>query len=588
MNTVDPAMPVEREESDSDGRAVADRRRDARRQSTARTLLGSVVVIAVLYTARQVFIPIALAVLFAFLLRPIVNVLERTFIGRRGGTALVMALTITLLGLGAWALVAQANTMAREVVKYSGNLEQKFRFFKSGSIGSFGVVERTLQRITETSKADRPDMKVRVVPDPRDVGQRYKKIAPTIEFVASSFLVVVLVFFLLDEQERMRDRLLRIAGRAHLTVTTQALGETAHRISRFLLTQAAINIFFGLLIGIGLFFIGVPHPVVWGVLAAVLRFVPYIGAVLSGGLPAILALAIFPGWVKGAEVLALFLVVDQSLAGFIEPAVIGHRVGVSPVALLVATIFWGWLWGPVGLLLATPITVCLTVGGEFIPALRIFSILFGTDAPLEDYLSFYNRLLTRDRAGAAAIADRFAEENSMEETFEELFIPTLSFASEELNRERITRVHDHFIKDTIRELIVRLGDRNATLDLSLARVVAVSVSRERLSLGTLMLSELLRSDGRAVDYFTDLTDDEVIAYLEEARAEALLVACSNPDHLEDGLRLIALVREKFPELVVMAGGSAFGANPVMARDAGATFVPTSLAETRARFARRRR
>ena len=587
--TVDPTLPPEEIPAESDERAVIDRRAQHRRQSNARTLLATVIVMAVLYTARQVFIPIALAVLFAFLLRPIVNSLEHTFLRRRGAVALVMSATVALLGLGGYALVGQANVMAREVVKYSGNLEEKFRFFKHGSIGSFRVVETTLQRITDTTdKSERPDMKVRVVADPRDIGQRYKKIAPTIEFVASAFLVVVLVFFLLDEQERMRDRMLRVAGRAHLTVTTQALGETAHRISRFLLTQAAMNVAFGLLIGVGLFFLGIPHAVVWGVLAALLRFVPYIGAVLSGGLPTLLALALFPGWYKGLEVLALFVVVDQVLAGFVEPLVIGHRVGVSPIALLTSAIFWGWLWGPVGLLLATPITVCLTVGGEFIPALRIFSILFGTEAPLEDYLSFYNRLLLRDRAGAAAIADRHAEENSMEQTFEELFIPTLTFASEELQRGRITRVHDHFIKDTIRELIVRLGDRNATLDLSLPRIVAVSVARERLSLGTLMLSELLRSDGRAVDYFTDLTDEEVIAYLEEARADALLVACSNPDHLDDGLRLLRIVRERFPDLTIMAGGSAFSDNPQLARQSGATFVPTSLAETRSRLGRRRR
>ena len=166
------------------------------------------------------------------------------------------------------------------------------------------------------------------------------------------------------------------------------------------------------------------------------------------------------------------------------------------------------MWGPVGLLLATPISVCLTVGGEFIPALRIFSIMFGAEDPLEGYLSFYNRLLLRDRTGAIAIADRHAESDTMEEMFSDLFIPTLTFAQEELDRKRITPANDHFIKDVIRELIIRYGDRNAGPADSERHIVAVSVAGERLSLGTLMLTQLLREEGFAIDYFTDLPDAE--------------------------------------------------------------------------------
>src|SRR5205823_6034179 len=227
----------------------------------------------------------------------------------------------------------------------------------------------------------------------------------------------------------------------------------------------------------------------------------FVGSIRIAALPTFLALAVFPNWWAPLAVLGLFVLSDQLIGGFVEPIVVGHRVGVSPIALLCSAIFWGWLWGPVGLLLATPISVCLTVAGEFIPALRIFSIMFGAEDPLEGYLSFYNRLLVRDRTGAIAIADRHAEADTMEEMFT-----------------------DHFIKDVIRELIIRFGDRNAGPADPTRHIVAVSVAGERLSLGTLMLTQLLREDGYSTDYFTDLPDSELLAFITEVQPEAVFVS----------------------------------------------------------------
>jgi predicted PurR-regulated permease PerM len=544
-------------------------------------LFGSVIVIAVLYTAKQVFIPIALAILFAFLLKPIVSFLERRWLNRTIAVAISLSLIVILLASSGWMLLNQTRQLAHEFVQYSGNLEKKFRIFRGSEHGALKAVERTLQRIVESTESQvRPDMRVEVVPERRSLADRYEAYAPTIEYVASAFIVVVLVFFLLKDREQLRDKLLRLAGRAHLTVTTQAIGEAGHRISRYLLTQAALNIGFGILTGIGLFFLGLPHWLLWAVLAALLRFIPYIGAVLSAGLPTLLALAVYPDWYYPLMVLGLFVLMDQFIAGFVEPALIGHRVGVSPVALLVATILWAWLWGPVGLLLATPITVCLTVAGEFVPAMRIFSILLGTEASLEDYLSFYHRLLVRDRVGAAALADRFAEEHSMQKTFEELFVPALSFASEELQQKRITRAHDHFIKDTIREVTTRIGDRNAARQPDAGRVVAISIAGERVSLGTFMLAQLVREEGHPLDVFTDLEPDEVSEFINDVEPDGLLVSCSNDKNLEGGLEFLNRMRREYPDLVILAGGSAFASNARRALECGASLVAGSLAGTR--------
>ncbi len=572
----------------SDKRASQDRRG----QSNSRILLITVVVIAILYLAKPVCVPIALAVLFAFLLTPIVSLLERTPLRRTGAIVLSLGLIVTGLGFGGWWLYQQFNDVAKEFAEAatSGKIEQKLRFLKRSPGGTFAIVERTLQRVTDATadKQDRPDLKVKVIPDRKGFADRYKTLAPTIELIAAAFLVVVLVFFLLQDREQMRDKMLRLAGRAHLTVTTQAIGETSDRISRYLLTIALLNVGFGLLIGVGLFLLKVPHAPLWGVLAGLFRFIPYVGAVLSAALPTFLSIAVFPNWYTPLAVLALFVLTDQLIGGFIEPIVVGHRVGVSPIALLVSAIFWGWLWGPVGLLLATPISVCLTVAGEFIPALRIFSIIFGAEDPLEGYLSFYNRLLLRDRTGAIAIADRHAESDSMEEMFSDLFIPTLTFAQEELDRKRISSANDHFIKDVIRELIIRYGDRSSGVPDSERHIVAVSVASERLSLGTLMLTQLLREEGFSIDYFTDLPDAELLSFIGEVMPEAVFVSCTNNDHLDAGYGLLQLLAVTFPDLTIVAGGSAFARDRARTTSAGATYVPTTLTEAKEDFMTRRK
>lgn len=574
--------------------AIPDKRAEDRRQSNTRILFITIITIAVLYLAKPVVVPVALAILFTFLLTPIVSFLERSFLRRTGAIVLAIVVAVGGLGLGGWWIYQQLSEVARELGRAatSGHIEEKLKFLRHSAGGTLAVVERLAQRVAEsTSTVDRPekpDLKVRVIADRPTIAEQYKTVAPTIEFVASGFLVVVLLFFLLQDREQLRDKLLRLAGRAHLTVTTQAIGETSSRISRYLLTFALINIGFGTVIGLGLFALQVPHAALWGVIAGLLRFVPYVGAVLSAAMPTFLSLALFPNWYTALAVLGLFVLTDQLLGGFVEPLVIGHRVGVSPIALLVAAIFWGWLWGPVGLLLATPITVILTVGGEFIPALRVFTIMFGTEDPLEGYLSFYNRLLLRDRPGAIAIADRQAEGQTIEEMFVDLFIPTLTFAQEELERKRISTANDHFIKDVIRELIIRYGDRNAGTPEPDRHIVAVSVAGERLSLGTLMLTQLLRSEGYSADYFTDLPDEELIAFISEVKPEAVFVSCSNLDHLDAGYTLLQLLSSNFPELMIVAGGSAFANDRDKSLAAGATYVPATLSEAKEDFLNRRK
>src|SRR4051812_36573826 len=298
----------------SDKRATQDRRG----QSQSRILFITVVVIAILYLAKPVCVPIALAILFAFLLTPIVTLLERTLLRRTGAIVLSLGLIVTGLGFGGWWLSQQLNDVAKEFAKAatSTRIKEKLSFLKPQG-GTFALVQKTLDRVTAATTADqeRADLKVRVIPDPKDFANKYKTFAPTIELIAAAFLVVVLVFFLLQDREQMRDKMLRLAGRAHLTVTTQAIGETSDRISRYLLTIALLNVGFGVLIWFGLLLLKVPHAPLWGVLAGLFRFIPYVGAVLSAALPTFLSIAVFPNWYVPLAVVGPFFPTHQLLRG---------------------------------------------------------------------------------------------------------------------------------------------------------------------------------------------------------------------------------------------------------------------------------
>src|SRR5438067_6762238 len=302
--------------------AFTDKRATQERRQSSNWRIGliTVVVIAVLYLAKPVVVPVALAILFAFLLSPIVSILERTFIRRTGAIVLSLGIAVAGLGLGGWWIYQQFNAVAKEFTESAAlhRVEQRMRFLRRSSSGLaiFERFERTLQRVTQPAQPPEKPLNVRVVED-TNLRDRYRNLAPTIEGVASIFLVIVLVFFLLQDREQLRDKMLRLAGRAHLTVTTQAIGETSDRISRYLLTFALLNVAFGALIAVGLFALQVPHWALWGVLAGLLRFVPYVGAVLSAAMPTFLSLAVFPNWYTSLAVLGLFVLSDQLLGGFI-------------------------------------------------------------------------------------------------------------------------------------------------------------------------------------------------------------------------------------------------------------------------------
>ena len=280
---------------------------------------------------------------------------------------------------------------------------------------------------------------VLVIPsEPTDVERFWEMVEPIFEPLARVGIVLVLTIFMLIQREDLRNRFIRLVGQGRMTLTTQTMDEAGQRISRFLLTQSVINAGFGLIVATALFWIGVPYAILWGVTAALLRFVPYVGSLLAMLLPTALAFVLFDGWSRTLATLGLFLSLDAVTANVIEPLLIGRHTGVSSLALLVSALFWTWLWGPVGLILSTPLTVCLAVLGKHVPRLEFLAVLLGDEPALETDISFYQRLLAGDEDEASEIVEQQLQTTSREQVFDEMLVPTLLLAERDRVREAIS------------------------------------------------------------------------------------------------------------------------------------------------------
>ena len=378
------------------------------------------------YFARAIFLPLALAILLTFLLAPGVRLLRHWGVPKSPAVILVVAITfIAILGIGG--LVAQQVTqLGQKLPEYHFNIEEKISSLRG--VASGGTLERIsnfLRDINQeirkkdenpTQSTQQPkDEQVKPIPveihqpDPMPMQVIQRVLQPLVDPLTTAGLVAIFVIFFLLQRQDLRDRLIRLAGSHDLQRTTEAINDAAYRLSRYFLAQTLLNALFGLIVGIALTFIGVPNPVLFGILAMLLRFVPYIGAVIAAMLPIALAVAVDPGWSMALMTTALFLVVEPLIGQVIEPVVYGHSTGLTPVAIIMAATFWTWLWGPIGLLLSTPLTVCLGVLGRHIPGLRFLDVMIGEEPPLSPAQSFYQRALAGDIDEAVDQASKFSQ-----------------------------------------------------------------------------------------------------------------------------------------------------------------------------------
>jgi predicted PurR-regulated permease PerM len=438
------------------------------------TLGVGVVVVAALYLGREVFVPLVLATLLSFVLAPLANLFRRLRIGRVASVAATVLIAIAIIfGIGA-VIGTQLASRTGSLPQYQSTIQQKVSGLQQGIVGPATTL---LQRVSHglaaandppasapspqaaTEDAQRP-MLVRIQePDPTPAELARNILSPIVEPLTTIGIVLVVVVFLLLQREDLRDRLIRLVGANDLQRTTLALDDAADRLSTYFLAQLALNTCFGVVIGLGLWAIGVPNPILWGVFSAVMRFVPYVGAFISGFFPVALAAAVDPGWTMPLLTAGLFLVAEPVTGQVIEPLLYGHSTGLSPVAVIVSAIFWGFLWGPIGLILATPFTVCLVVLGRHVERLEFLDVMLGDRPPLTPVENFYQRMLAGDPDEAQEQAEQMLKQRSLSSYYDEVALKALQMAASDFQRGALAPDRLETIKTLTQSLIQDLGDR---------------------------------------------------------------------------------------------------------------------------------
>lgn len=443
--------------------------------------------IAALYFGREIFVPIALAILLSFVLAPLVGLLQRGRIPRGFAVVSVVVLAFMIIfGLGT--LIAnQLTQLAGDLPVYQSTMREKIKSVR-GATASSGTLERAADMLQELSRElDKPKedksfrgssdrlgngntagsmtpvpVEVRQ-PDPGALENLRTLIAPLLNPLATTGIIIIFVIFILIQREDLRNRLIRLAGSHDLQRTTAALDDAATRLSRLFLAQLMINATFGVIIGVGLSFIGVPSAILWGILAGVLRFVPYIGSAISAAFPLALAVAVDPGWSMLAWTLALFLGVGPVVSQVIEPLAYGQSTGLSPVAIVVSATFWTALWGPIGLVLATPLTVCLVVLGRHVERLEFLDVIFGDRPALSPSEMFYQRMLAGDPTEAAGKAEEFLKEKSLSSYFDEVALKGLQLAQIDAKRGTLDQARMTKIRDAVTEFASDLSTQDDSI-----------------------------------------------------------------------------------------------------------------------------
>jgi predicted PurR-regulated permease PerM len=440
------------------------------------TLAIFVVVVGVLYLAREVLMPVTLAVLLSFVLAPLANLLRSLRLGRVPSVFVAVLLALgVVLALGGL-IGTQLADLAQQTPRYQYTIQRKIEAVRSVTLGNLssliGRIGLRLQPRTPDQGARPPSregseppagaeqkpLPVEVhQPDPSPLEMAQRILAPVLGPISTLAIVFVVSIFMLLQREDLRDRLIRLFGSRDLHRTTIAMNEAAERLSRYFLTQLAINATFGVIIGLGLFVIGVPSPILWGVIGTLLRFVPYVGAVLSAVLPAALAAAVDPGWTMLAWTAGLYFVVELVTGQVVEPWAYGHSTGLSPISVVVAATFWTWLWGPIGLILSTPLTLCLVVLGRHVDRLAFLDVILGDSPPLTPIENFYQRMLAGDPDEAQDQAEQLLKEMPLSAYYDEVVVKGLQLAERDLERGVLGQEHVERINEAVYPLIQDLA-----------------------------------------------------------------------------------------------------------------------------------
>ena len=570
------------------------------------TFAGGVLVVGVLYWAQAVLVPFALALLLTFVLTPPVAWLQR-WVGRVPAVLLAVTLLFAVLGLAGWGLTLQVDRLVEDLPAYRANIRTKIADVRlAGQGGAVGKLQETLEGIKRdlggaaapAGTVSRP-LVVTLGQAPGFAG--FVWLGPVIGPLSTAGLVAAMVVFMLLERRDLRDRLLRIIGRGQLATTTKGFDEAGSRVSRQLLMQSLVGVFYGGAMFAGLYLLDVPYPLVWATLGAALRFIPYVGPVVGAGMPLLVSLAALQGWSGPLTVLAMFVALELFTYLVLETVLYAGAVGVSQVALLVSIAFWTWLWGPLGLLMASPLTVCLVVIGKHVPGLAFVGVLMDDTSALAPEFGYYQRLVARDQSEALELIDHYITHQRPASVYDALMLPALCYAERDRMEQRLSADEEAAVIDATRELIPDAAEsihRRVKAAASTTptdpvelprqdplRVLGYAVNGLADEVALSMLGHLL--DGLPIDMEVTGARMQAAELVALVRARQVAVVCfadAPPSSASKTRYLVKKLRAALPELRIAVGRwgppalADDSAQPLL--DAGANHVASLLIESR--------
>jgi predicted PurR-regulated permease PerM len=549
----------------------------------------TVVLITVLYLAKTVILPLALAMLLTFVLAPLVTSLERIRFPRMVAIPVVLLAAGVVLGSIGWTVFVQLVDVTDALPSYTTNIQDKIQSFQQSKTGSFTRAQKELDDLSNQISAmslgftggqaygrqgsavelGSPSQPVSV----REVGGsqgRLDALSGVLGVVVSIILVVVFTFFILLKREDLRNRFIRLSGHGHLQLMTQAMDDTSRRVSRYLSLQSLVNTGFGLVVFVALHFIALPHALLWGALAGLLRFIPYIGAPIGALLPTALSLAVFNGWTKTLLIMAIFFCLELATANFLEPQVYGKHTGLSSLAILVAAIFWALIWGPIGLILSVPLTVCLVVLGAYVPSLQFLTVLLGDQPVMQPGAHYYQRLLANDQREASQVLETHLKESSLEDLYDTVLIPALNLAEQDRHRNALDDSTVDFITQTTKDLVeefrlredeavtIRIGD-------TLSRKIAcLPVRDDADEIVGVMLAQLLDRAGYSATAIAIGSVDGMLAEAVNAKPEIVCLSALPPYAISHARGIYRILRAWQPQLQIIIGLWNYPEDPVKA------------------------
>jgi predicted PurR-regulated permease PerM len=589
------------------------RSKNVQTSSQLLTIIAIVLVVASLYLGRQILIPLALALVLSFLLTPFVMWVEKCHVRRVPAVVVVLTLSVAVIGLLSWVISGQLMEITAQLPNYGANIHAKLESIHDQKEGRLNKASSTIKRLNQelstpqtkapqtvgrnpvrrelVSGATAHPISVQVAKPPSSALEYLTALlGPLVGPARTVGIVIVFTLFMLVKREDLRNRAIRLAGQGRLSVMTQALDDAARRLSRYLLLQFLVNLSYGSLFGLGLYFIGVPHASLWGFLAGLLRFVPYLGALAAAACPMAMAFAVFPGWTQVALTFSLFVALELATANVIEPWLYGTQTGIASLAILVAAVFWATLWGPVGLIVSTPLTLCLMILGRYVPQLEFLEVLLGDEPVLSPDAQLYQRLLAMDSDEASEIAEAYLEQNGLESLYDSVIIPALGLAEQDRHLDALDEVKLNSIRQSTKELIEELGEhinakapsagaksngQGSGAGRQLVNVVCLPARDETDEIIAIMLAQLLKGAGYQADSLPIGTVEEMLKEVSEHNARLVCVSALPPFVVGHARSLCRQLRMRFPGTKILVGIWGFEGGVRKAQER----IPTDRADT---------